>query len=151
MLDQSSKLDDAFSKKMQMDPSLTPNLPKWNSECDEVAADIFALLDTNGDGTLDAGDLEQGGLVATNPNAVANLAAALQDRHQDFAEIIFDMRTDLAAASGDATGPDSISAELMAEAAMIISRMEEAALKEEKEQKKMEEAKREEEHVKDEL
>ncbi len=77
-----TKLDRSFSKRLEMDQMMTPNLARWNSECDGVAADIFSLLDTNEDGVLNVRDLESGGLQPNNQDEMKKLAMAVKDRHQ---------------------------------------------------------------------
>ena len=39
------------------DPDLRSDLQEWTEECDGISKEIFGLLDRNGDGKLDEGDL----------------------------------------------------------------------------------------------
>ena len=76
-----------------------------------------------------------------NPNLKDNLCSGFKsnivyaNKTQDFAELIFDMRVDLAVERGNATGVASaVTEEDLAEIVQLIARQERAELAEEKEE-----------------
>ena len=52
-----------------------------NTECEEIAREIFGLLDMNKDGSLDDEDLRSAEL-GTNGEAMTKLATAIMERYQ---------------------------------------------------------------------
>ena len=102
-------------------------------ECEEIAAEIFALLDLNKDGALNDEDL-RGAEFGLDDEAVTKLASGVFQRWQDFAELIFDLRVDAAVERGGATGvADGITAEAVAETAQMIDKLEQLEMAEEAE------------------
>ena len=57
------------------------NCPERNAECEEIAREIFHLLDMNKDGALDDEDLRSAEL-GTNGDAMTKLASAIIERYQ---------------------------------------------------------------------
>jgi Ca2+-binding EF-hand superfamily protein len=49
----------SFVDLVKKDRLLTPELPKWNEECSDVAEELFQHLDRNKDGSLTDEDLQQ--------------------------------------------------------------------------------------------
>ncbi|TRY68795.1 hypothetical protein TCAL_16487 [Tigriopus californicus] len=82
-----------FSSIIKMDPFLAPELPKWDDDCQEISETLFHLLDRNKDGKLTANDLDN--ILELDVDHWANL---IHDQLSLLAEVIFDMRVDLAGA-----------------------------------------------------
>ena len=48
---------DEFIEELKKDPTMiNPTLPEWDSECSDIAGELFEILDTNDDNVLNQKD-----------------------------------------------------------------------------------------------
>ena len=84
---------DQFIDKLKDDHDIvTVQLPKWDDECEAAAIDLFRLLDSNEDDTINSLDLE----LYLNPNKVQRLGKMIANKWKEFNEISFDMKVRIA-------------------------------------------------------
>ena len=81
---------DAFIDTLKNDHILVnPTLPKWDSECQDMAEELFEILDVSKDDILDKEDLE------ALSNAKDRVNTQLWNKMRDYDEISFDMKVRL--------------------------------------------------------
>ena len=76
---------DEFIEELKMDPTMTnPTLPEWDSECSDIAGELFDILDTNDDKVLNQKDL--------NPLLTKRNSKLIANKVKDLDETAFDMK-----------------------------------------------------------
>ena len=77
---------DEFIEELKLDPTMiNPTLPEWDSECSDIAGELFDILDTNDDKVLNQKDLNPILLTKRNSKLIAN-------KVKDLDETAFDMK-----------------------------------------------------------
>ena len=80
-----------FVEKLKTDQVMVnPTLPEWDSECSSIAEELFDILDTNNDKTLDQLDL--GKFIEKRKSKL------IANKVKDLDEIAFDMKIRVAGA-----------------------------------------------------
>ena len=76
---------DEFIEELKMDPTMiNPTLPEWDSECSDIAGELFDILDTNDDKVLNQKDL--------NPLLTKRNSKLIANKVKDLDETAFDMK-----------------------------------------------------------
>ena len=76
---------DEFIEELKIDPTMTnPTLPEWDSECSDIAGELFDILDTNDDKVLNQKDL--------NPILTKRNSKLIANKVKDLDETAFDMK-----------------------------------------------------------
>ena len=76
---------DEFIEELKLDPTMiNPTLPEWDSECSDIAGELFDILDTNDDKVLNQKDL--------NPLLTKRNSKLIANKVKDLDETAFDMK-----------------------------------------------------------
>lgn len=85
----------AFVSLLKMDMKMvTPKLPAWDEECQDMGEELFDILDTNGDKKLNDKDIK----AARSILETRRLSQLVKNKKNDFDEIGFDMQIKVAGA-----------------------------------------------------
>ena len=76
-----------WSAKASKDPTVKGELRVWTDECEMILMEMFSVLDLNGDGVLDEGDLKK-----MKDVDIDDLALLVREKTHEFMEIYHDIR-----------------------------------------------------------
>ena len=78
-----------FIELLKTDLNFVSSMPEWDNECQDVAKELFTLLDTNEDGVLNQDDLE---FYVKPEEKIPRLSQTIANKNKEFNEIGFDMK-----------------------------------------------------------
>ena len=78
-----------FIELLKTDQNFVSSMPEWDDECQNVAKELFALLDTNEDRVLNQQDLE---FYVKPEEKIPRLGQMIANKNKEFNEIGFDMK-----------------------------------------------------------